>query len=833
MSAAERSPLDALVEQGEQAFAEGDLARAETLFRRVLRADGSHGLALNDLAVLLHMRGETAESETQFLKAALFSEDPSGPLVNLAAIAQDAGRLGEAARYVERAFEVAGDAPEVMAQAQRLTAALEALQSPSTVSYRAAHLAVDITPDLTAGEVTLQGYFSPARVPTEVESPLTLQMLLLEDSLGTRALFVAADIFGFGPEMVTVVRAAASEWGIAQDRVVLNASHTHYGPGTIAHAVPGLGGFDRDYAQAICARIADAIPRLYQALQPCTLSVGAAQAQIGFHRRAVRDGEVQMRPNPEGPYDRVTPLLVVDFADAGQRLVLASHGCHPTGHGGASILSADYPGHMRRALMDAGAAHAVMFLQGAAGDVKQATRFTTPEGTRARWTHEPAGVEANGRALAEAIAEALAGPLTPVEGPIGGATAELVFPVQEGPQGLAALDDPRHAGVHRQLLELWSQAASDRYKQTIGGYAIDVQVLTVGQARFVCIPGEPMAETAAALHGEADHTFVLGYTNGLAAYLPTDAMVREGGYEGHHSAFVYVLPGPLDVGTERVLLDGVRALTPQARASAPARAPSVLHDQHAAFFVMSTGRSGTQTLAHLFELADNAKVWHHPEPNLIHETLLAYRGEIDTRRTFWAGRGGLIRQAWDVGVIHGETDHNMTPFADVIAEDIPDARFLILVRDPREFVRSGMRRGYYHPSAGGPWEAARLRPRDDAPEWAAWDARDRLSKVSWLWAETYRHVERLRAGIGEARVHVLRFEDLIAGPEATRGLFEFLGLGGYDEARVRAILGQKLNAQKHGEFPHPRDWTSDMHAACWREVGDLATRYGYPQAYGR
>ena len=38
-----------------------------------------------------------------------------------------------------------------------------------------------------------------------------------------RALFVSADIFGFGPEMVQLIRQFASIWGIEAEAVTLNA----------------------------------------------------------------------------------------------------------------------------------------------------------------------------------------------------------------------------------------------------------------------------------------------------------------------------------------------------------------------------------------------------------------------------------------------------------------------------------------------------------------------------------------------------------------------------------------------------------------------------------
>ena len=121
---------------------------------------------------------------------------------------------------------------------------------------------------------------------------------------------------------------------------------------------------------------------------------------------------------------------------------------------------------------------------------------------------------------------------------------------------------------------------------------------------------------------------------------------------------------------------------------------------------------------------------------MIKETQQAYWDTIDRRSTFWAGRGQIICETWDRGLIHGETDHNMTPFCDRIAEDVPGAKFIISVRDPREFVRSGMRRNYYR--AQGAWEDGRLRPHQSDPISKEWEARDQFDQVCWLWAETYR-----------------------------------------------------------------------------------------------
>lgn len=100
--AATLAPADELVAAGEAAFAAGDLAAAETLFRKALHVAPIHSTALNDLAVVLHAQTRTAEAEVMFLRAAVLYPQADGPLINLAAIARQEGRDSEADAYLRR-----------------------------------------------------------------------------------------------------------------------------------------------------------------------------------------------------------------------------------------------------------------------------------------------------------------------------------------------------------------------------------------------------------------------------------------------------------------------------------------------------------------------------------------------------------------------------------------------------------------------------------------------------------------------------------------------------------------------------------------------------------
>jgi hypothetical protein len=170
----------------------------------------------------------------------------------------------------------------------------------------------------------------------------------------------------------------------------------------------------------------------------------------------------------------------------------------------------------------------------------------------------------------------------------------------------------------------------------------------------------------------------------------------------------------------------------------------------------------------------------------------------------------------------------MTQFSDAIAQEIPEAKFIALVRDPRNFVHSGMRRKYY---CGHPWDFGRLRPREGTPEFQLWDQFGPFEKVCWLWNDTYQRIRDISRNLGPDRVQFLRLEDLIADPAVVSELFDFFGLNGYNPYAIKSLMAKKLNAQKQGDFPAPQDWTQTQHDTLWRMCGTLAEQFGYKRNY--
>ena len=209
---------------------------------------------------------------------------------------------------------------------------------------------------------------------------------------------------------------------------------------------------------------------------------------------------------------------------------------------------------------------------------------------------------------------------------------------------------------------------------------------------------------------------------------------------------------------------------------------------------------------------------------MVDETLKAYQDNIDKSKTFWRARKSVINDAWKDSLIFGELDHNMTPFATTIYKEIPDSKFIILIRNPWDYVRSGMRRNYYF---GHPWDSGRLCPEVHHQDYERWQKMDQFERACWLWNETYQRISKYLEQIPVDNYIIVKFEDLIVNAEKSREIFEFLELKRFRKDVVDSILSEKTNKQTSGSFPKPEEWTFQQHQTLIKECGETIKKYGY------
>ena len=97
---------DQLNKQGVRYFRDGDLALAETQFRRAIKFSEGHGGAHNNLGLLYYRRHQLGKAAVQFEKAVEYMPHHPSPPNNLGMALELAGRLEESIGWYQQAHEM-------------------------------------------------------------------------------------------------------------------------------------------------------------------------------------------------------------------------------------------------------------------------------------------------------------------------------------------------------------------------------------------------------------------------------------------------------------------------------------------------------------------------------------------------------------------------------------------------------------------------------------------------------------------------------------------------------------------------------------------------------
>lgn len=238
-----------------------------------------------------------------------------------------------------------------------------------------------------------------------------------------------------------------------------------------------------------------------------------------------------------------------------------------------------------------------------------------------------------------------------------------------------------------------------------------------------------------------------------------------------------------------------------------------------AFFVLSTGRCGTQTLAEVLNLSPHTQVFHEPEPLLHKEAFYCYKGKADQWRSFWQGREFLITRAWNQNKAYGETYYKSIFFANGIHNNISNAKFIVVVRDPSEVVASGMKTGWY--INNGDWDKWRIRPN-----LSNWEKVDPYEKCCWLWAETYRRILFFVSAIPRENYTLIIFSDMVKPDFDWASIFDFLDIQKPSSEKIAEVMAKKLNSRRLGRFPNWENLPQSYKDVMLQHCGDIAEKFG-------
>jgi hypothetical protein len=432
----------------------------------------------------------------------------------------------------------------------------------STPPLLAAAATVDVTPP--PGHL-LGGYVARSEPATGTADPLQATLLWLSGPGDPGVLWLSLDAVAVDTRLARMIAGAVgAAAGVAADRVLVCASHTHAAPlgwvGEISPAVPGER--EDELEAALVAELAAAARPLRDRREAARLSWATVEAPgVGANRHRA-----------DGPHDTSSGVLAV-HTEAGLLALLLDYASHPTVLGPENLgYSADWPGATRRALTAAlGDGLAVGFLQGAAGDVSP--RFV-------RRGRDAAELARLGGLLAEPVLRALPAATPLPAGPPrlrrGTATvpvrtlpsaAESAHALAEARAAVAALPDPAAPSARAAQTRLEGLQTVERLRAADLPAELDLplSVVTLGEDHaWLHLPVELFASLGLRLRAASPRreTRVIGYTDGYFGYVPD----REGAEAGCYEALTSYVTAD---AAETLLAVATAALTrPDARPGA-------------------------------------------------------------------------------------------------------------------------------------------------------------------------------------------------------------------------------------------------------------------------
>jgi hypothetical protein len=389
---------------------------------------------------------------------------------------------------------------------------------------------------------------------------LWVKALVLQDPAGETAVLVTMDLVGIDRDTsVQVCQRLQAAHQLNRANIGLSTSHTHSGPVVGLNLAPMYFLNDsqerqvRDYTSELMESIVQTVGLAMDRLRPVTLQFGEGLTTFAVNRRNNREADVptlRAAGKLRGPFDHSVAVLVVRSLDGPLVAVVFGYACHATTLDGY-FWSGDWPGYAQIEIEKRHADAMALFWAGCGADQNPVPRRSI------------ASAVEYGDRMANAVDDVLSQPLPSIEGRLRTAYQEIDLPLDSLPTrdqlaSDARSDDRYVANRAKQLLR-----KLDSTGKISSTYPYPVQMWRLGQdVRFVSLGGEVVVDFAIRLKHELrpGPVWVAAYMNDVMAYIPSERVLTEGGYEGGSAMVYYGLPSKWAPGVERMIIDAVRGL---------------------------------------------------------------------------------------------------------------------------------------------------------------------------------------------------------------------------------------------------------------------------------
>jgi putative membrane-bound dehydrogenase-like protein len=404
---------------------------------------------------------------------------------------------------------------------------------------------VDITPDYP---VRLNGFASRKTESTGIRQHIWAKALTFGGFYDDGpAVLIAVDTLGIPDKLHESVAAKLAAHGVKRERLAITATHTHTAP-MVNNVSPTLFGMaippehqariDR-YSDILAEQLVSVALAALKNRQPSRLAWGVGKVGVAMNRRT-----------KGGPVDHDLPLLTVRGLDRRLRAIWVSYACHCVTLSDFKI-SGDWAGYAQEIIERNHPACMALVSIGCGADANPNSGVTGDKADIA---------EKQGLEIATEVERLLASPLTAIAGPVVVKHERIDLPLADLPPRAQWEEKARRTdatGYHARV----QLARLDRGESLLTQITYPIQSWTFGdRLAMLFLPGEVVVDYSLRLKRELDgrRLWINAYANHCPGYVPSERILKEGGYEGGGAMTYYDIPGPYAAGLEQKIVDVVK-----------------------------------------------------------------------------------------------------------------------------------------------------------------------------------------------------------------------------------------------------------------------------------
>ena len=408
---------------------------------------------------------------------------------------------------------------------------------------------INITPKSPA---FMTGYANRDKPSEGVLHDLWAKALVLSNK-EEKMIIVTTDLLGLSHQVsVEVAEKIQAKLGIERRQLMFNSSHTHSGPmiwpslSVISEYSPADQKIVSEYTQVLVDKLVTVIVNAYEHQEPMQVSVGNTSADFAINRRALAAQKNGI--NLPGPIDHDVPVLKFMNSSGEIKAVLFGYACHNTTlMGNNYFINGDYAGFAQLEIEKKIPTATAFFILGCAGDQNPEPRGTVELATK------------HGNNLADQVVALVhSKELKPIKNELQSyfSTIPLKFkkvPVADYQKDLQSSDKfiQRRAKL---MLEAYNKGWNTET------YSYPIQGIRLGnEFRMIALGGEVVVDYSLRTKKEfpGKNIFVAGYSNEVMCYIPSERVLKEGGYEADSSMIYYGMPGPFENGIEEKIMAAI------------------------------------------------------------------------------------------------------------------------------------------------------------------------------------------------------------------------------------------------------------------------------------